>query len=88
LEGAYVQRLLREFVTPGGKLLIANYAEGMEDPARGCLPGNHATGDLLGRLAELEVEAAEVQEAFDAVKGRRVKVAVVRKNANGQGSNR
>ena len=42
-ERAYVLHLLKNYVEPGGRLLIANYAEGNADPEHGMLPGQHPT---------------------------------------------
>jgi SAM-dependent methyltransferase len=76
-EREFVRRLLRDYLSPGGKLLVANYAEDMPDPARGLLPGNHPTRKIRDRLAELGFEPIDFKDDHDPVKGRRVRVAVL-----------
>lgn len=76
-EQRYVDRLLEEFLEPGGKLLIANYAEGLPDPMVGLMPGNHPTRFLEDRLLELGFEPALFCDGYDPIKNRRIRVAVI-----------
>jgi 2-polyprenyl-3-methyl-5-hydroxy-6-metoxy-1,4-benzoquinol methylase len=77
-EAEYVRRLLAESLAPGGKLIVPNYAEDHPDPARTVLPGSYAARNLLPRLAELGFEPIEVRDGCEPVKGRRVRVAVLK----------
>jgi SAM-dependent methyltransferase len=77
-EAEYLRRLLREFVAPGGAVLVANYLEGADDVRERILPGAHPTIDLLARLAELGFSPSGVRDGFDVVKGRRTRVAILR----------
>lgn len=74
-EKAYIERLLREFLNPGGRLLIANYTE--NDPGLGFQPGQHPTAHLLERLGDLGFSPIEVRDGFDPVKSRTARIAVL-----------
>ncbi|MCL5998965.1 MAG: class I SAM-dependent methyltransferase [Chloroflexi bacterium] len=76
-EREYVERLRTHYLTPGGWLLIALYGEGASDPERGILAGCHPTRHLLERLAELGIPVIGSRDGYDAVKGRRTRVAIV-----------
>ena len=76
-ERQYVLHLLANYLNPGGKLLVANYAEDMPNPERGLMPGNHPTRKLLDRLTELGFAPVDCKDGFDPVKGRRVRVAML-----------
>ena len=77
-ERAYLQRLLAEVVAPNGTLLVCNYAEAQPDVATRIVDGAHPTSDLLARLTDLGFPAASHRDAFDAVKGRRTRIALLR----------
>jgi SAM-dependent methyltransferase len=73
LEGEYIRFLLDNHLGESGRLLIANYSEGLEDdPARGFIR------DLADRLAKLDVSPERYVDGLDPVKGRRIRVAVVK----------
>jgi len=76
-EKAYVEHLLRNYLTPGGRLLVANYVEDYPEPGYGGFPGNHPTVRILDRLAELGFRPAGFRDGYDPVKGRKVRVAVL-----------
>lgn len=76
-EREYIEFLLDNHLTAGGRLLIANYMEGMEDPGLGSLPGSYPTRYLEDRLQEIGVVAERYVDGFDPVRGRRIRVAVV-----------
>ncbi|HEX5689836.1 MAG TPA: methyltransferase domain-containing protein [Roseiflexaceae bacterium] len=76
-ERQYIDHLREHYLAPGGRLLIANYAEQHPDPASGLLPGSHPTHLLHERLAELGVQAIGYRDGYDVVKGRHVRVAIV-----------
>jgi SAM-dependent methyltransferase len=76
-ERPYVEHLLRHYLNPGGRLLVANYVEDHPDPAHGIVPGSHPTARILDRLAELGFSAVGYRDGYDPVKGRKVRVAVL-----------
>jgi len=77
LEAAYLENLLERFVKSGGRLLAANYGEGLEfaEKRKHILPGSHPTVDIMERLAQLGYPADGYRDGFDPVKNRRVRVA-------------
>ncbi|RPI86771.1 MAG: class I SAM-dependent methyltransferase [Chloroflexi bacterium] len=78
-ERMYIGRLLEKFLKPGGKLLIANYMEGLPDPMKGLLPGSHPTRFIEDRLDELGIKATRFCDGYDPTKNRRIRVAVIDK---------
>jgi SAM-dependent methyltransferase len=76
-ERRYIERLLNQVVSPGGKLLVANYAEGHPHPEQGLLPGCEPTRFLLERLAALGIRPEGYRDGYDPVKDRRVRIAIV-----------
>jgi len=76
-ERAYVERLLREFLLPGGRLLVANYMEGDPRPERGVLPENHPTRYILDRLLQLGLCPVGYRDGYDPIKDRHVRVAIL-----------
>jgi SAM-dependent methyltransferase len=76
-ERAYVERLIRYYLEPEGKLLVANYGEDHPDPAAGLLPGCYPAKHLLERLAELGIVPLDYRDGYDPVKGRKVRVAIL-----------
>src|SRR5439155_14258394 len=76
-ESEYVVRLLKEFLGPGGRLLVANYLEGEPDPSRGLLPGIRHTADTVQRLKDLGFQVTAYRDGLDPVKGRRTRVAII-----------
>jgi SAM-dependent methyltransferase len=77
-ERAFVARLLARFVAPGGALLVCNYAEDQPDVAERILPGAHPTTKIVDRLVELGFTVETSREGVDAIKGRKMRVAVIR----------
>ena len=69
-ERAYLDRLRRDYLAPGGRLLVAHYGEGAALPEQGILPGSHPTRHLLTRLAELGVPIIGYRDGYDPIKGR------------------
>jgi SAM-dependent methyltransferase len=78
-ERAYIQRLRRFFLKPDGLLLIANYSEGKDHPEQDLIAGSHPTRWLAERLDELRIPVERYIDGYDSLKGRRVRIAVVRK---------
>ena len=76
-EREYVLRLLREVVSPGGCLLVANYNEGLPDPDRGLLPGCFGTADIRAHLADLRLRPIRSCAGYDSLKDRHVRIAVL-----------
>jgi hypothetical protein len=69
--------LLEEFVVPGGRLLIASYGEGQEDPNQGILPGSHFTRFILERLEELRLKPVGYRDCYAPYKGSRTRIAIL-----------
>jgi SAM-dependent methyltransferase len=82
-EHAYIQRLRRVFLNPDGRLLIVNHSEGSDSPERGLVAGSHPTRWLAERLDELGIPVERYVDGYDSVRGKRVRVAVVRKEDSG-----
>ncbi len=76
-ERAFVDRLCATLLEPGGRLLIANYAEGNPNVARNLLPGSHPTVHLLDRLAELDIPVIDYKDGLDPRKRSNTRVAIV-----------
>jgi len=76
-EKEYVEFLLKNHLKPGGRLLVANYGEGREDPVRASMPGEKPTTMILERLAELGFETAGYRDGCDPVKGTKVRIAIL-----------
>jgi SAM-dependent methyltransferase len=78
-EKRYIQFLLKNYLNPGGKLLVANYAEGLTLPEieKGIMPGSFPAADILQRLKELGFSPTGYKDGFDPVKSRRVRVAIL-----------
>ena len=78
-EKQYLTFLLENYLNPGGKLLVANYGEGLTRPEieRGIMEGSHATGDILLRLGELGFAPIGHKDGYDPVKDRKVRVAIL-----------
>jgi len=81
-ERYYVRFLLQNHLERHGKLLVANYGEGAENPEKGLLPGCHPTRWLQARLDELEFTPLAYKDGFDPVKGRRVRVAILDRSSS------
>lgn len=76
LEWEYVRHLLDNYLTDEGRLLIPNYAEGLELSGE-LFPDGYPTPYLEERLGQIGIEAERFVEGYDPVKGRRMKVAVI-----------
>ena len=76
-ERQYIEFILRQHLSPGGRLLIANYVEDHPNPEKGSGPGSHATKRILERLRELGFETTRHKDGYDQVKGRKVRIAVL-----------
>jgi SAM-dependent methyltransferase len=77
-ERAYLLRLLRRVVAPGGALLVANYVEGRNDAADTVIAGSCARPDILAHLRSIGFATREFHDGYDPIKQRRTRVAVLR----------
>ena len=78
-EQQYIGFIRDNHLTPGGKLLVANYGEGMtkEEIERGIIKGGHVTSEILSRLRELGFNAINYKDGHDPVKNRKVRIAIL-----------
>jgi len=78
-EKQYIGFILNNHLNPGGKLLVANYGEGLteEEIEKGIIKGSHACGEILPHLRELGFRPIEHKDGYDPVKNRKVRIAVL-----------
>jgi SAM-dependent methyltransferase len=78
-EKQYIGFILDNHLTPGGKLLVANYGEGMtkEEIERGIMKGMRVTTEILLRLRELGFSAINHKDGYDPIKNRKVRIAIL-----------
>jgi SAM-dependent methyltransferase len=78
-ERQYVAFLLENHVNADGRLLVANYGEGLtqQDIERGIMKGSHATSDILLHLRELGFTPIGHKDGYDPIKNRKVRVAIL-----------
>ncbi len=76
-EKPYLERLIHQFLAPGGKLLVANYMEDLLHPEAGMLPGSYPTRYILERLAQLGYTPSGFRDGYDPIKGRKVRIAIL-----------
>ncbi|OGO40297.1 MAG: hypothetical protein A2147_02755 [Chloroflexi bacterium RBG_16_57_8] len=78
-ERRYLDFILNNHLNPGGKLLVANYGEGLtvQEIEKGIIKGSHATSDVIQRLGELGFGTSQYKEGYDPTKGRRIRVAII-----------
>jgi SAM-dependent methyltransferase len=78
-EKQYVEFIIENHLSPGGKLLVANYGEGMtiQEIERGIIEGSYPASDILRHLGELGFEAPAHRDGYDRVRNRRVRVAIM-----------
>ena len=80
-EKQYVEFILTNHLNPGGKLLVANYGEGMTNQ-EGCLPeGSHVTDNIVQHLRELGIKAVQYQDGYDRIKNMKTRVAILTSEA-------
>ncbi len=79
-EREYVRFVIENHLNPGGRLLVANYGEGLtsDEIEKGIFRGSHAAGDIACRLKELGFDPIGFKDGYDPVKGRRIRVAILR----------
>jgi SAM-dependent methyltransferase len=78
-EMQYVRFLIDNHLNPNGKLLVANYGEGLtsEEIEKGIFRGSHATSGIAERLKELGFDPVGFKDGYDPVKSRKVRVAIL-----------
>jgi SAM-dependent methyltransferase len=78
-EKQYLEFILANHLNPGGRLLVANYGEGLtvEEIGKGILGGSHPTGDIIQRLRDLGFNHVQYKDGFDPTRGRRIRVAII-----------
>jgi hypothetical protein len=80
-EKQYLDFILANHLNPGGKLLVANYGEGLsvQEIEKGIIKGSHPTDNILQRLSELGFNIAQYKDGYDPTKNRKVRVAIISK---------
>jgi SAM-dependent methyltransferase len=78
-EKQYIEFILNNHLNPGGKLLVANYGEGLteEEIEKGIIKGSYACGEILPHLRELGFSPTEYKDGYDPVKNRTVRIAIL-----------
>jgi SAM-dependent methyltransferase len=78
-ERRYIDFILENYLNPDGKLLVANYGEGLaiQEIERGIITGSHATTDIVERLAELGFDNVDYRDGHDPIKHRKVRIAII-----------
>lgn len=78
-EKQYINFILKNHLNPGGKLLVANYAEGLTPPEieKGIIKGSHVTSEILPRLMELGFTPKDYKDGYDPIKNKRVRIAIL-----------
>lgn len=82
-EKQYVAFILENHLNPGGRLLVANYGEGLtqQEIERGIMKGSHATSDILLRLRELGFAPINHKDGYDQIKNRKVRIAILNRES-------
>jgi SAM-dependent methyltransferase len=78
-EKQYIGFILNNYLNPGGKLLVANYGEGLteEEIEKGIIKGSYACGEILPHLRELGFSPIEHKDGYDPVKNRKVRIVIL-----------
>jgi len=76
LEREYIEFLIENHLTDEGRLIIPNYAEGLELSGE-LFPNGYPTAFLAERMAQIGIEPERYVEGYDLVKGRWMKAAIV-----------
>jgi SAM-dependent methyltransferase len=78
-EKTYIAFLLKNHLNPGGKLLVANYGEGLtkQEMERGIFRGQHATDNILQHLKELGINPVRYKDGYDLIKNRTVRIVIL-----------
>jgi SAM-dependent methyltransferase len=78
-EKPYLEFILANHLNPGGKLLVANYGEGLtiQEIEKGIIKGSHPSDNIIQRLSELGFTSAQYKDGYDPTKNRRIRVAIV-----------
>jgi SAM-dependent methyltransferase len=78
-EKRYIEFILKNHLNPGGKLLVANYGEGLalQEMERGIFKGQYATDNILQHLNELGYQPVQYKDGYDPIKGRKIRIAIL-----------
>jgi SAM-dependent methyltransferase len=78
-EKRYLEFILANHLNPGGKLLVANYGEGLtvQEIEKGIIKGSHPTHNIIQRLSELGFNPVQYKDGYDPIKNRRIRVAIL-----------
>jgi SAM-dependent methyltransferase len=78
-EKQYIEYILKNYLNPSGKLLVANYGEGLpqEQIEKGIIKGSHPTTEILPRLRTLGFNPISYKDGYDPIKNRTVRIAIL-----------
>ena len=83
-EKQYIGFILKNYLNPGGKLLVANYGEGLthKEIEKGIMKGSHPTSDILLHLEELGFTPINYKDGYDPIKDRRIRIAILTRESH------
>lgn len=78
-ERDYARFIIENHLNPDGKLLVANYGEGLtlSEIRKGIFEGSHPTTDIMARLKDLGLDPIGSKDGYDPVKNRKIRVAIL-----------
>ena len=78
-ERRYLDFILKNHLNPGGRLLVANYGEGLtvQEIEKGIFKGSHATSNIIQRLNELGFKPVQYKDGYDPTKDRTIRAAII-----------
>jgi len=76
-EKRYIEFILSNHLAPGGTLLVANYGEGQTDLEKNLPAGANPVTNITEHLENMGFGVVRFADGYDAVKGRRSRIAVL-----------
>jgi SAM-dependent methyltransferase len=76
-EEQYIEFIVKNHLNPGGKLLVANYGEGLTNQEQRIPKGAHPTSNIIQHLRELGTNAVQFKDGYDPIKGKKTRVAIL-----------
>jgi SAM-dependent methyltransferase len=76
-ERSYIEFILNNHLKLGGRLLVANYGEDQPDLKDRVPQGAHFSSNIVEHLSELGFKTIECHDGYDAIKGRKSRIAII-----------